>query len=516
METGIAVLMYVALAILLVPPLLTSFYLIGLPSLAKLPWNASPRTRFLPNSKIYGKLPRNPFHKLTELEKKLKTFQDAHKANDFAVINCDARIKRLEARLSFALQNVEKYKQLAGRSVRWTKNSFIRKSEEQRQIVSALNEQLKLKKLELEVLGQSRSQLQHGLITTYIKVQTEYAQSSVDKALSLNPILQTRSFIAKMEDKVQKREKDALKIPEWNESSEDVKGIEDAVERIANFGVAVGGLIENIKHAVNTADPSIDRAYNRFTKNLSLIQSLARNSSKQEEELEKKIESMSSANLSQRCENYRRQGEDALANTIAAMMESNVALAKELQISLSSHRRKNLQIERSLFRIEAIVRRLYMIKLLLTALPGTKIEELLAYTRIANTLTTYLQAEFGGKPISQPTKALPELLEEIETRTLMAYIRIAKGQSNRLSKRAEQRFVDDIATISRVIEIERNDAQTEFERWNNLTHQAVQEHRKLLHLVASERTTQSAHVLKTAQQSLEILSILTTRSAQEA
>jgi hypothetical protein len=247
-----------------------------------------------------------------------------------------------------------------------------------------------------------------------------------------------------------------------------------------------------------------------------LIQSLARNSSKQEEELEKKIESMSSANLSQRCENYRRQGEDALANTIAAMMESNVALAKELQISLSSHRRKNLQIERSLFRIEAIVRRLYMIKLLLTALPGTKIEELLAYTRIANTLTTYLQAEFGGKPISQPTKALPELLEEIETRTLMAYIRIAKGQSNRLSKRAEQRFVDDIATISRVIEIERNDAQTEFERWNNLTHQAVQEHRKLLHLVASERTTQSAHVLKTAQQSLEILSILTTRSAQEA
>jgi len=188
----------------------------------------------------------------------------------------------------------------------------------------------------------------------------------------------------------------------------------------------------------------------------------------------------------------------------------NEEAANELSGALKIHKIRNLSIQQTLFRIEAIGRRLYVIKLLISALPGSRKAEFWQYVELADALCAYVKDSFQQKnePLGKETPVdFGQRLSALEESTLMAYIRIAKGHSPQLSARAASRFNLDLATISTVLDLERCDAKFEFDKWTSLASQALQEKQELLHAVATNRCEASAGILKMTEQSLDVLSV---------
>src|SRR5262245_3195820 len=62
----------------------------------------------------------------------------------------------------------------------------------------------------------------------------------------------------------------------------------------------------------------------------------------------------------------------------------------ELSVALKVHRLRNYCLGQCLFRLEGTLRRLYLIKLLLSALPDSLVDEINEYKKVTNLLSAYM------------------------------------------------------------------------------------------------------------------------------
>ena len=151
-----------------------------------------------------------------------------------------------------------------------------------------------------------------------------------------------------------------------------------------------------------------------------------------------------------------------------------------------------------------------MIKLLLSALPTSMKEEFVQYTTLVNDVCRYLQSSWL-REIKDPAQAnavnFADRIATLEYRSQKAYIRIAKGESRQLTTRAALRFKESVSAVIAALDLERSEQKSELDKWDLLTKKALAENKDFLHAVASNRSEQYASILKTTEQSLEVLSV---------
>lgn len=240
----------------------------------------------------------------------------------------------------------------------------------------------------------------------------------------------------------------------------------------------VGKKLRVIREAAMAADPNIERAYNRLAEQLALGRKLMDASFEQEARLEQQLK--------------KHQGKF-----------DNI----DLEAALKNHRRKNLATEHQLFRVDGIVRRLYMVMILLKALPASKAEELLQYTNVVNDLCSYLSQSWEGTTEIKAPIEFSDRITQLEHSTLMAFVRIAKVDWKTLNDSAIGTLKEKVAEVKTIIESERQNQSDEANKWSNLAGKASEENKELIYFVASQRRDQCREILKITEQSLEVLDL---------
>jgi|AGTN01.2.fsa_nt_gi hypothetical protein len=233
-----------------------------------------------------------------------------------------------------------------------------------------------------------------------------------------------------------------------------------------------------VSAAAANADPSIDRAYDRLAEQLAAARKLMDDSFEQEAQLEQQI----------------KEDEDKF-DTV------------DLQASLKNHRRKNLATEHQLFRVDGIVRRLYMVKVLLKSLPSSGSEELLTYSNVVSDLCSFLNQTWDGKTEVKAPVEFAERITELEQSTLMAFVRIAKVEWHKLNDSEIGQLKTKVEDATKIIKSEMQNQSDELNKWSTRAEKAFEENKELIYFVASQRRDQCREILKVTQQSLDVLDL---------
>ncbi|MBI2811013.1 MAG: hypothetical protein HYX67_09325 [Candidatus Melainabacteria bacterium] len=336
------------------------------------------------------------------------------------------------------------------------------------------------------------------------RIEENERKAALSASFSINPAHFSNDLMERMERKIEAREADALKKYEPRKLSEEE-------ERAAAFAAKICDIVldynkrwnagvETVTNLCIGADPDIGRAHKRLIKHLTGAQCLASASQHEEDRLDDLIK-----------RNYLVLEKTQTLSQAKELWVDVAQGATELQESISKLKIKNLVLQQTLYRIEAIVRRLDMLKLLIAALPNShKYSSIQQYRKLTNALCKYLNEMM--KQNKPPTLAnepinFAERLSALEDSTLMAFIQIAKNNSKKLSQNAYAKLERDITAVAKSIETERISALSEFEKWNTLANEAFQDQRELTHAVASQRSDQSAAILKMTEQTLDVLSV---------
>ena len=265
----------------------------------------------------------------------------------------------------------------------------------------------------------------------------------------------------------------------------------------------------NISDMWRALDPSVDRAFRRLELHHQLAKRSAQLSMQAELEVEKSIAANQNhlKHMTERAnstdENVHRKG--YAAERIPSLEESASALSD----GLKSIKIRNLSIQQTLFCIEAIVKRLSILKMLISAIPVGKSDIRNQFVDLSNSLSTYLQTcqNKASQSSNESPVNLVEKLHNLEQNALMMYIRIAKGDSTDLNAKAFDRLKSDIATISSALDLERADATSELEKWSGIAALAESDNQQLLLAVARNRTARCSEILKMTEQTLDVLNV---------
>lgn len=314
------------------------------------------------------------------------------------------------------------------------------------------------------------------------------------------------SLMERMEQKIRDREAEVLKKFEPRKTTQEEERAGAFVAKICDFVMGLNKSWDAAKKSVTDAciqaDPNIDRAYKRLINHLAQAKLLAFASQQAEDRLNRLM--MRNSRLidkSQTLQNAFDLRSDATEDEF------------EMQNVMNKIKIKNLVLEQTLYRVDAAVRRLDMIKLLIAALPTSYNRgPLQQYSRLTYALCNYLtEVTNPNKLAAADAKNEPinfsERLSALEESTLMAFIKIAKDNSKKLNQNAYSKLERDIATVAKAIELERVNALSEFEKWNSLAGEAFLEQRELTHTVASQRSEQSSSILKMTERTLDVLNV---------
>ena len=353
-------------------------------------------------------------------------------------------------------------------------------------------------------------------------------EQAAQKLLSQNLQSTAPSLLQRMELKVLQRENAALKILEQktdptNRSAVE-KSAEDFVNRIFNASESFVRSIVNVgstaQDFVATADPSVKRAFARLERDLQSARLLALKAEEEEEHCKERIENTVETSLGWSREESsdwkaHKQPNDQID---ASKRRTTKKWSKSCQEILKKLRIRNLSIQQRLYRAEGIVKRLNVIRWLLSTLPDRNNNVFAQYTSLTNALSKYLRSMGNKQSLTDgddPPPDFRERLSQLEDRVLLAFLRIAKGDSALLNEDAYSRLEGDIATISMVIELDRADALVEYKKWNAIADQAFADKQELLHAVAEVRTTQNIQILRFAEKTLDVLNVTASLSEEK-
>jgi hypothetical protein len=256
-------------------------------------------------------------------------------------------------------------------------------------------------------------------------------------------------------------------------------------------------------------DPSVARALARLQLRFEQARTTADMSMAAELELENSIV----AQTNQR--DFMRDSADGIdvtdgrkffASARATSLDQSV---KDLGAGLELIKTKNLSVQQTLFYVDAIVRRLSILALLIPAIPSAKKNVHKQFIELANQMCAYLQVWTASQNMTalSISNDLVERLNALEQNTLMSYIKIAKGETDDLNQKSFERLQRDVQVIATALELERTDAASELEKWAGIGEAAEQNNKLLLVSVAQNRQARCAEIIKLAEQTQDVLNI---------
>jgi len=476
-----------------------------------------------------GELPNyyKRIRKESELERRLRG--EYTRQQDLLIIcrqstaESTAKEKSITGKLSAAIDKLESIGNASEDQP--SDSSLSRESEKLKETIAQLEKQQEEQTAKTLLLRNDLEELEAATQRAYMRMQVStaktHAESAAKKAeeiLARNYKGQAGEAIAKMEAKVAEREAKAkaprVPVPEKSQpqiSEADAARIESLFNTSSKLIALSGGI-------ASVLDPSMDRAYNRLNRLLKGSRKLASASLKEEDTLEAQLEIYDKQAVvwQQRLDEADREVSSDALEKLSSWKASDEAAHAELVLALQAHRKRNLLIGQRLFRIEGIVRRLYILKLLIAALPRSMKEEFEQYIKLTDALSRYLENEWRSENAdSGESPDFANRLSTLERNTLMSFIRIAKSDRKELSAQSIVRLKSEISTMMPEFELEKSDQQVELDKWSALENQAIAGNKELLHAFASRRREQSATILKTVEQSIDVLQVILSRGDQQ-
>lgn len=337
--------------------------------------------------------------------------------------------------------------------------------------IKLLEEEYRALSLEQEKLEAERKEIQ--------KQEAERFRLELKQQLEVNRLLKIERDVqrkAEMERSV--REYVAAELERRKLYKEAYESTSQKLQVFIDKTSKVTKKLRIIRDAAAAADPSIDRAYERLAEQLAAARKLMDDSFEQEAQLEQQIKE-----------------DEGKFDTV------------DLQASLKNHRRKNLATEHQLFRVDGIVRRLYMVKVLLKSLPGSRSEELLAYSSVVSDLCSFLNQTWDGTTEVKAPVEFADRITKLEQSTLMAFVRIAKVDWHKLNDSEISQLKTNVEDVTNTIKSEMQNQSDELNKWSTLAEKAFEENKELIYFVASQRRDQCREILKVTQQSLDVLDL---------
>lgn len=378
-------------------------------------------------------------------------------------------------------------------------------------------------------LSVMEDETQAAYTTKQVKIaELKYAaaERAVNKTLSKSDVGGHADLIARMEKKILLREEEATrffelavagnlkpKLPTVGMklllklngcSSFAATTIMNVNARIADFAVSV--------------DASVSRAFDRLQLHFKQARQIADVSMSGELELEKCVVAETNQWIAMRDASEVEgvtDGRKAYASARASSLDESV---RNLTAGLELIKTKNLSTQQTLFYVDAIVRRLSILALLIPAIPLAKKSMQSQFIDLTNLVCLYLQTctESPSAVAASVPNDLVLRLNTLEQNTLMMYIKIAKGESDKLSSKSLARLKNDVATIATALELERSDAAAELEKWSGIGTLAEQDNQVLLLAVAQNRKARCSEIIKLTDQTLDVLNVTVSMTEQRA
>lgn len=290
-------------------------------------------------------------------------------------------------------------------------------------------------------------------------------------------------LVARLERRVEERERLSKEpLPPVLSPATEAK-IDAFADRIKSLPVRAEVLLQHPRRLFRVVDRDIDRAYLHLCQQVSEAHEAGAVADMQHADLEREA-ARASLRLCQ-------PGECADEDSIVELTNAMVVL-----------RRRNFLVGEALFRIDRVVRRLYVVKLLLRALPSGARGEVAQFRSALNAVSDYLDNVWAAK--GEPsTNDLYARIEHLEHRTLTVYIRLAKNKKQRPS--AQERLARAIRHIIESLDEVTTDEKQLHDEWNERALAAETEGKKLIYAVSKLRKEQCEIVLHSLERTTRVL-----------
>lgn len=308
-----------------------------------------------------------------------------------------------------------------------------------------------------------------------------------------------RELVEKEKEKILEKR---AKLP----TKEDIEAIEKIgtdINQFFNFRRKINDFIARV-------DPDGQKAFDRLRARFQDALDAQEESKAQEFRLQTSLVSTLTkvAELSEKIAQSDSRRQVHLSSTRTTLEASII----DLEATLNSQRRKNRATDDRLFEIASIIERLYLTRSMLSILPVSLRENFDTLTLVVNTICTYL----SEGPRTQGTfEHIEERVAKLEHDTLMAFIKIAKGETQHLTGRELANLKERLTAASADLKVEQEELLAHKQRWEaklNETDENQQESRA----IAMYRRDHYAGILKIIEHGLDVLTILSQSKSQNA
>lgn len=260
----------------------------------------------------------------------------------------------------------------------------------------------------------------------------------------------------------------------------------------------------SVVDAFRKIDPSLERAFRR----LQIQLEQARRSAKNSQSAEQGIEVLLGHERTSLEQLKSRDVKPGSADNSAQISHAEQSL-EFMSDGLKVIKVRNLSTQQTLYSVEAIVRRLSILKMLISASPLSRRDMRSQFIELSNCILAYLQQQQQNSSADTncPSVNIVERLHILEQSTLMKYLQFAKSETEILNQNIMDRLKVDVAMIAEALDFERADAYAELEKWTTVAISAEADNQQLLLAVAQSRTARCSEILKMTEQTLDVLNL---------
>jgi hypothetical protein len=358
------------------------------------------------------------------------------------------------------------------------------KQDEERRAIPRIGE-ISLEQAQALVERSKSQMLRAAEVMAAIDVEVDVREAKAKETAASDNVVSMHTIVERLERRVEERERIAQNPPPPQqpalspELEASIYAVADRIKATLERGAL---FVHHCRTVFRVSDRNIDRAYSHLCRQVS------------EAHAASAVAELRHADIESMCEPvyFRLPPEEGVEdNSIAELTNTMVVL-----------RRRNFFIGEALFRIDRVVRRLYVIKLLLSALPSSAREEVAQFRNALNAVSDYIDKVWTAK--DEPSaNDLYARIEHLEHRTLMVYIRIAKDKKQRRASR--ERLAKAISEVATKLADERSKEQSLHHEWNERALAAAIEDKKLIGAVSELRTEQCHAVLRSLERTKKVL-----------
>ncbi len=298
-------------------------------------------------------------------------------------------------------------------------------------------------------------------------------------ALAFEDQARTQSVIDRVELRVLEREMQAMEVSQVHEQRSLYANALSLAEQFSSRVVIAKSTIASVKLRLLTLDPTINGAYSRLVSQYEVAQREAEISVLEESKLQRLI-----GKTVLKIVQLQGTGDSTNDKLERAYLESR----DELQRSLRQHKKKNLLVGQALFRVDALIKRVCVVRLLLSTLPYSPAEQVQELRHIIERVNKFLTEFLQLGEVSSEADCeidIAERLSLLEKSILRAYIRLARG--GQLPPGKAKKFESKCESIKSLLIKQMVEEAANMLRWDSVLTTASEEEMELAFSVATQR-----------------------------